>query len=101
MASRLELQSKLEKLLGSKCVYYNPPESMKMGYPAIRYSKKSVDVKYAGNAVYSKMDCYQVIVISTMPDDPVNEKIMALPYCSWDTHYTANNLDHDVYTLFY
>lgn len=101
MASRLELQSKLEELLESRCVYYNSPESSKMGYPAIRFSKKSIDVKHASNAVYSRMDCYQVIVIATIPDHPVNEKILALPYCSFDRHYTSNNLDHDVYTLFY
>lgn len=100
-ASRLKLQSKFEELLESKCVYYNPPESMKMGYPAIRYSKKSIDVRYANNAKYSMMDCYEVIVISTEPDDPVNEKIMALPYCSFDRPYRAGGLDHNVYTLFY
>lgn len=101
MASRLKLQSELEELLGSRSVYYNPPESTKMVYPAIRYTKKSINTRYAGNAIYSKMDCYEVIVISTRPDDPVNEKIQAMPYCSFDRHYTANNLDHDVYTIFY
>ena len=43
MGSRLELQSKLEELLGSRNVYYQPPESLKMKYPAIRYSKEDID----------------------------------------------------------
>ena len=47
MASRLDLQSKLEKLLGNKNVYYQPPESLKMEYPAIRYSRSDIDSKYA------------------------------------------------------
>ena len=34
MASRLELQSKFEELLGSRNVYYQPPESIKMSYTA-------------------------------------------------------------------
>lgn len=101
MASRLELQSKLEELLGSKNVYNNPPESSKMEYPAIRFSKKKMDVRYANNAIYSAMNCYEVVVISRRPDDPVIEKIMALPYCSYDRPYIANNLHHDVFTLYY
>lgn len=100
-ASRLKLQSKLEELLDSKSVYYNPPESRSMTYPAIRYSKKAVDIKHANNVIYMMKDCYEVIVIADEPDHPVNEKILSLPYCSYDRHYTANNLDHDAYTLYY
>ena len=101
MASRLELQSKFEELLGSRNVYNNPPESIKMEYPAIRYSRKKIDVRFANNAIYSKMKCYEVIVISRSPEDPVIEKLMALPYCSYDRHYIANNLNHDVLTIYY
>lgn len=101
MASRLELQSKLEELLGNKNVYYQPPESLKMGYPAIRYSKKDISTRNANNAIYSKMNCYEVIVISKSPDHPVIDKLLELPLCSFDRHYEANNLNHDVLTLYY
>lgn len=101
MASRLELQSKLEELLGSGNVYYQPPESSKMGYPAIRYSKKEVQSRFAGNRVYSKMTCYELIVISKLPDHEVISKLMELPYCSFDRHYTSDNLNHDVLTLYF
>ena len=47
MGTRLELQSKLEELIGCKHVYYQPPKSVKMEYPAIRYSKKSIAVDHA------------------------------------------------------
>lgn len=100
MASRLELQSKLEELLGSRNVYYNPPESEKMSYPAIRYSKKNISVKRASNVVHTKKTCYEVIVIATRPDNPVIEKLIELPYCSYDRHYKAGNLNHDVLTLY-
>lgn len=100
-ASRLKLQTKLEELLGSDNVYYNPPESKKMAYPAIRYARKNIDLKYANNAIYAMKDCYEVVVISTSPDDPVIEKILAMPYCSYDRPYKANNLNHDVFTLYY
>lgn len=101
MASRLELQSKLEELLGSENVYYNPPGSENMKYPCIRYSKKNIDVRFANNAIYSKKTCYEIIVISPIPDNPVIDKIMGLRYCSFDRHYKASNLNHDVLTLYY
>ena len=41
MGTRLELQSKLEEILGSRQVYYQPPETVKMEYPAIVYRQNS------------------------------------------------------------
>lgn len=100
-ARRLELQSKLEELLGSRNVYYQPPETVKMGYPAIVYSKKNIESKYANNAKYSKMDCYEIIVIDRTPDNLVIDKLLDIPYLRFDRHYTADNLNHDVFTLYY
>ena len=101
MADRLELHSVLQELLGSSNVYYQPPESIKMQYDAIRYSKKTIDSKYANDRKYSMTDCYEVIVISRLPDNPVIKKLLSLPYCSYDRHYVADNLHHDVLTIYY
>lgn len=101
MADRLELQSILEELLESRNVYYQPPESIKMQYDAIRYSKKNIRSTYANDGKYSMTDCYELIVISRRPDHPVIKKLLALPYCSYDRSYVANNLYHDVLTIYY
>ena len=101
MADRLELHSVLQELLGSSNVYYQPPESIKMQYDAIRYSKKNIVSKYANDRKYSMMDCYDVTVISRLPDNPVIKKLLSLPYCSYDRHYVADNLHHDVLTIYY
>ena len=101
MASELKLQNKFEKILDCKNVYYQPPESVRMAYPAILYNKKKPDVKYANDKKYSKMDCYEVTVIDYKPDNPVIEKILDLPYTSHDRVYVADNLYHDVITIFY
>ena len=53
MDKRLKLQSNLEKLLGSKHVYYQPPASLKMEYPAIRYSKSNINSRHADDIKYS------------------------------------------------
>ena len=63
MADRLDFQSILEELLESRNVYYQPPETIKMQLDAIRYSKKTITSRYANNAKYSMMDCYEIIVI--------------------------------------
>lgn len=101
MANRLDLQSLLEELLGSRNVYYTPPESIKMQYPAIRYSKKKIESVHADDSKYLMRDCYELIVISRTPDHPVIKKLLALPYCSYDRPYVADNLYHDVLTIYY
>lgn len=101
MARRLELQSKLEELLGSRNVYYQPPESIKMEYPAIRYSTSDILSTFADNKTYNMRSCYEIIVIDRKPDNPVIKELMELPYCSFDRHYTADNLHHDILTLYY
>ena len=95
------MQSKLEELLGSRNVYYQPPESVKMEYPAIIYSKKGIRSRFANNAAYSFSNSYEIIVVDRRPDNDVINRIMGLPYCSYDRHYIAENLNHDVLTLYF
>ena len=101
MASRLQLHILLEKLLGSKNVYFQPPASVKMSYPAIRYSRKNIENISADDAVYLQNSCYELIVIDKNPDSELVEKISKLPYCRFDRHYTKDNLNHDVFTIYY
>lgn len=101
MNDRLKLQELLEESLGVKRVYYQPPESLKLEYPAIVYSKSKIDTKRANNSMYSKKTRYEIIVIDKRPDNPVIDKLLQLPYCSYDRSYKSNNLNHDVLTLYY
>lgn len=98
---REELHSKLKELLGSDNAYYQAPPSMQMKYPAIRYSKIRYDTKHADNMKYSNRTCYEIIVICKTPDHEVIDKLLDLPYCSYDRHYVSDNLNHDVLTLYY
>lgn len=101
MAQRLQLQSKLEELLGSRNVYYQSPTTTQMHYPAIIYSKAKIDSTLANNKKYINKTRYEIIVIDRVPDNPVIEKILELPYSSFDRNYPSNNLNHDVITLYY
>lgn len=101
MATRLELQAKLEKLLGSGNVYYNPPTNLTMKYDAIRYSLSNIQSTYANDAKYSRMKRYDLVVISKESDPSVVDRILELPYSSFNTHYKADNLNHYSITLYW
>ena len=99
--TRLTLQTKLEDLLGSNHVYYQPPENVKKEYPAIRYSKSDEEDIYANNIKYLSMSVYDLVVIDKKPDNPVIKKLLELPYSEFDRHYVADGLNHDIIRIFY
>ena len=101
MGSRLELQNLLESILGSRNVYYQPPESIKIKYPAIIYSRNNIDNNFADDIVYMQNHTYQIIVIDSNPDSEIVNKISKLPMCRYNRHYTSDNLNHDVFILNY
>lgn len=101
MASRLELQTRLEEILGSSNCYFQPPASLKMSYPAIRYKLNSIDNQNANNRAYILSRSYEVTVIDANPDSEIPDKVLQLPMCRFNRHYTADNLNHYVFTLYY
>ena len=101
MGSRLDLQTKLEEILGSRNVYFQPPESVKIQYPCIVYQRSSIDVKFANDNPYSKVKKYTVTVIDKNPDSDIPDKLILLPQCIFTRHYTADNLNHDSYNLYF
>ena len=101
MASRLELHEELVNVLGSRNVYFQPPESVKLSYPAIVYAIKDVETTFADNRAYLKAPSYEVTLIDKDPDNVFIEAILDIPYCAFDRHFKADNLNHYVFTLFH
>lgn len=101
MGSRLDLQNLLESVLGSRNVYYQPPESIRINYPAIIYSRNDIDNNFADDIVYMQNHTYRVIVIDANPDSEIVNKMSRLPMCRYDRHYTSDNLNHDVFIINY
>lgn len=101
MGTRLELHEVLCDILGSRNVYYQPPESIKMNYPAIVYSRNDISNKYGDDIPYMQSVSYQVTVIDKDPDSTIVSDIAKLPYCRFNRHFTSENLNHDVFTLYY
>ena len=108
MGSRLELDDIFRDIInitdpidGDSHVYFQPPESRKMKYPAIRYKLKGMRKVYANNGTYQLLPSYEVTLIDQNPDSEYLEKILQLPYCSFDRFYPADNLNHFVFNLFH
>ena len=98
---RLKLQTLLEELLGSDQVYFQPPTNVQMKYPCIVYKRDRADTKFADDNPYHHTQRYQVIVIDRNPDSEVHNQVAALPMCLYNRFYTADNLNHDVYNLYF
>lgn len=102
MASRLELHEELCTLLGTRNVYFQPPASVKMKYPCIRYSSDGNDVGHAANRVYRKINRYEGVIIDSNPDSSIPDMILEhFQMCSLGSGYTADNLNHFPFTLYY
>lgn len=101
MNKREELHEILCEALGSRNVYFQPPESIKMQYPAIVYSRDDINNDFANNSVYMQSLAYSVTVIDSGPDSEVVDKVSILPRCQYDRHYETDNLNHDVFTIYY
>ena len=101
MKKRIELHEILCGILGSRNVYYQPPESVKMKYPAIVYSRNDIKNGYSNNSVYIQSRAYLITVIDKNPDSEYVDKIAQLPLCGFVRNYRADNLNHDVFLIYY
>lgn len=102
MASRLELHEELCKVLGNRNVYYQPPESFKLNYPCIIYERRSPYTTHSNDKIYYFYRSYDLTLIDKDPDSNLVEKLLLhFPMCSHSRHFTSDNLNHDVFTLYY
>lgn len=101
MAQRLQLQSLLETLLGSENVYFQPPANILLSYPCIIYKRDFAATGFADNSPYKYLKRYQVIVIDKDPDSNIPDRVAGLPMCLFNRFYTSDNLNHDVFNLFF
>lgn len=99
--SRVQFQTILETILGTDHVYFQPPESVKMKYPAIVYSVNDLDKKEADNLVYLKHHIYRVVYIDMLPVSPVLEKLENMVNSKYINSYVSDNLNHTTFEIYY
>lgn len=101
MGTRLELHDILVSILGSSNVYFQPPESISLKYPCIIYNRDYIKTEFADNSPYTLGKRYSVTVITKDPDSDIPDDIAAMPKCSFERHFTADNLNHDIFNLYF
>jgi len=98
---RLELQTLLEGVLGSSNVYFQAPPNTGMKYPCIIYARDNAKTEYAGNLPYRLAKRYQLTVIDRNPDTDIPDKVALLQFANFNRGFTADNLHHYVYNLYF
>ena len=101
MIQRIKLHELLVSILGSRNVYFQPPESIKISYPCIIYKRSTGDTQFANDAPYTFRVRYQIKKKKKNPDSEVIEKLAKLPMCTYDRHFTSDNLNHDIFNIYY
>lgn len=96
-------REELHDLLLTICdaVYFQRPPTKDMEYPCIVYGRDYAETDFADNNPYNHTKRYQVTYFSEDPDDPAKAAIEALPMCIFDRWFPVDNLNHDVYKLFF
>lgn len=72
-----------------------------MQYPAIVYSRDLADTQFADNAPYRRTVRYSVTHIRREPLSVVYDKLANLPMSSFERFFTAGNLNHDVFNIYF
>lgn len=87
---------------GVECrAYFQPPASVKMKYPAIIYAIDDIDNTFANDGVYLSAKKYSVTVVDSDPDSDLVNKVASIPTSRFNRHYTNDNLNHDVFEIFF
>lgn len=98
--SRNDIHALLQTCITGGNLYFQPPAGLKMTYPCIVYELAKMPVKHAGNKPYMLRKGYTVTVIDKNPDSSIVDSVAALPLCSFDRHFTSDNLHHNVFTIY-
>jgi hypothetical protein len=99
MAPRLQLHQLLETLCPN--VYFQPPTNVKLEYPCIVYKRDFADTKFADNVPYDFVNRYAITVIDNDPDSPIPSKVAKIPRTLFNRFYTVDNLNHDVFNVYF
>lgn len=98
---RTELQTLLESILGSKNVYFQPPENLGLKYPCIVYERSGSKNEHADNIKYIKHRRYTITYIDQNPVSPIVDELEDLPYCTSEKSFISDNRNHFPFTIYF
>ena len=99
---RLALQTKLKEFLGSNNVYFQPPASVKMHYPAIVYELDTIDIRSADDLNYVANKRYSITIIDSNPDTEYVDRFLdVFRGARFDRFFVSDNLNHFIFTIYW
>lgn len=102
MARRLELHEELCSILGTRNVYFQPPESVKLKYDCFVYHVADRDKIKADDTRYIGMTGYDVLYIHKDPDSTVPDVLQdSFVRIRHSRSFTSDNLHHDLFRIYY
>lgn len=98
-ARRLQLHQLLKTFTDN--VYFQPPTNVKLEYPCIVYRRDFADSKFADGVVYDHVTRYAITVVDRDPDSEIPDKVASMPMSLFNRFYTVDNLNHDVFNVYF
>ena len=100
LTCREDLKKALRTILGSKEVYFQPPESIKLTYPCIIYELGDYNSIHADNGKHHINDQYSITLITKQPDETISKEILKLPMCGFNRVFINDGLYHYVFIIY-
>lgn len=102
MDRRLEFRNELKSVMDSNELYFQPPDGKKITYPCAIYKILNINMDHADDLVYKHIVGWQVTIIDRNPDSVYPERLMnKFRHVRFDRSFTADNLNHFVFTIYY
>lgn len=101
---RRGLQTKLETILGSRNVYFQPPPGFMLKYPCIVYNRSPLFTIKADDTNYLNRGHFSVTYIDSNVERSIammSTILDSFDHISVERSFVSDNLNHDVYNLYY
>lgn len=100
MTSRTDLQSMLERILGSSNVYYQSPPNTGMKYPCIVYGFAGYNRQDADNKPYVLSGKWEIThMYKSVSNDKIRDEMINVMGCAFDRRIVKDGIYNDYYNL--
>lgn len=98
---RLALHARLKAISGVKDAYFQPPDGKRMEYPCIVYTRDDTYKRHANNNPFMMESRYELTVMDTNPDSPIFKAVEMFPKCRINRVFEREQLNHQVFNLYF
>ena len=100
MRTYKDLLHLLQQAVKHNRVYFQPPENLKIGYPAIVFHLSKIEVNHASDVPYKGAREYSVTLITKEPEPDAIDEILEIPYSSLDQTFVSDGMNHFVFSVY-